>query len=245
MGKAGSGTDRVWPMPRNITSDPDAVPFVVNPCDIKLVIETPDVHVREMIDFYLAEVFRCTKSSDSPVTLNIIVKDTYTYTPFIKAHEEYSLFLRNNNKWELSANYYPGFLRGLETFSQLFEKNDAGKWAVKGLPVSINDGPEFIWRGLMIDSSRHFIPVDVIKHTIDGMMFNKLNVMHWHIIDEDSFPYEIPSLPELSQYGKIGGVYSTNDIKEIIIYARYRGIRVVPELDTPAHTESWGRSKKY
>ena len=87
--------------------------------------------------------------------------------------------------------------------------------------------------------------MDMIKHTIDGMMFNKLNVMHWHIIDEDSFPYEIPSLPELSQYGKVGGVYTTNDIKEIIAYARYRGIRVVPELDTPAHTESWGRSKKY
>jgi len=77
------------------------------------------------------------------------------------------------------------------------------------------------------------------------MLFNKLNVLHWHITDEDSFPYEIPNMPDLSVYGKVGGVYSVNDFKTIMNYARVRGIRVVPEIDTPAHTESWGRSLKY
>lgn len=56
---------------------------------------------------------------------------------------------------------------------------------------------------------------------------------------------EIPSIPELSQYGKIGGVFTPSDIKTVIEYARIRGIRVIPEIDSPAHTQSWGRSQKY
>lgn len=60
----------------------------------------------------------------------------------------------------------------------------------------------------MIDSSRHFLPVDAIKHTIDGLMYNKMSVLHWHITDEDSFPMVVASRPELSEYGKFSGTYS-------------------------------------
>lgn len=94
----------------------------------------------------------------------------------------------------------------------------------------------------MIDSSRHFLPLSAIKHTIDGLMFSKMNVLHWHITDEDSFPAEILSHPELSEFGKVGGTYSQAEIKSVISYAKARGVRVVPEFDTPAHTQSWGRS---
>jgi hexosaminidase len=66
---------------------------------------------------------------------------------------------------------------------------------VKGVPIVIEDAPEFKWRGLMIDSSRHFLPLSLIKKTIDGLLFNKMNILHWHIIDQDSFPLEIPSVP--------------------------------------------------
>jgi hexosaminidase len=88
----------------------------------------------------------------------------------------------------------------------------------------------------MIDTSRHFLPVSAIKHAIDGMMYSKLNVLHWHITDEDAFPLYVPTLPELSESGSIGGVYSEVDVKSIITYAKARGIRVIPEIDTPAHT---------
>lgn len=97
----------------------------------------------------------------------------------------------------------------------------------------------------MIDTSRHFLTVDTIKKAIDAMMFSKLNVLHWHITDQDAFPMFVPTVPELSGSGSIGGVYSENDLKTIITYARARGIRVVPQVDTPAHTQSWGRSEKY
>jgi hexosaminidase len=97
----------------------------------------------------------------------------------------------------------------------------------------------------MIDTSRHFLKVAAIKRAIDAMMYSKLNVLHWHITDQDSFPLFVPNVPELSQAGSIGGVYSEADVKSIISYARSRAIRVVPEIDTPAHSEAWGRSEKY
>ena len=97
----------------------------------------------------------------------------------------------------------------------------------------------------MIDSSRHFLPINTVKKTIDALLFNKMNILHWHIIDQDSFTMKIPSVPELAQSGQIGGTYSQEQIKYIIEYAKNRGVRVVVEIDTPAHTDSWGRSEKY
>jgi hexosaminidase len=97
----------------------------------------------------------------------------------------------------------------------------------------------------MIDTSRHYLPISEILKTIDHMLYSKLNVLHWHIIDEDAFPMQVPSVPELSDFGHIGGVFSEADIKSVIEYAKIRGIRVVPEIDSPAHTQSWGRSDKY
>jgi hexosaminidase len=94
----------------------------------------------------------------------------------------------------------------------------------------------------MIDSSRHFLPVTLIKKTIDGLLFNKMNILHWHIIDQDSFPLEVASVPELNQYGKVGGSYSLAEVKDVISYAKLKGVRVIVEIDTPAHTHSWGRS---
>ena len=97
----------------------------------------------------------------------------------------------------------------------------------------------------MIDSSRHYLPTSAIKKTIDGLMFNKMNILHWHVVDQDSFPLEIPSLPELSQQGKIGGTYTQAEVKEITSYAKSRGVRVIVEIDTPAHTQSWGRNNQF
>lgn len=119
-------------------------------------------------------------------------------------------------------------MRGLETFSQLFEKNESDVYTIYGLPVAIDDTPNFLWRALMIDTSRHFLPLATIKKAIDSMMYSKLNVLHWHITDEDAFPMFVPSVPELSGSGSIGGVYSPEDIVSVINYARARAIRVVP-----------------
>lgn len=98
-------------------------------------------------------------------------------------------------------------------------------------------------RGLLLDTSRHFIPVDDILLILDGMSYNKLNVFHWHIVDDNSFPYESNVFPKLSLKGSYHPtmIYSASNIRKIIDYARIRGIRVIPEFDTPAHTTSWGQ----
>lgn len=177
--------------------------------------------------------------------LSIVISNADVLVPTDVYHEKYTLELKNHNDWALTADYYPGFLRGLETFSQLFEKNRQDESEVAGIPIFISDAPQFKWRGLMIDSSRHFLPMDTIKRALDSMLYSKLNVLHWHIIDEDAFPMQVSTVPELSEYGSVGGLISPEDIKSIIDYARVRGIRVVPEIDSPAHTRSWGRSLKY
>ena len=76
-------------------------------------------------------------------------------------------------------------------------------------------------------------------------MFNKMNILHWHVIDQDSFPLFIPAMPELSHYGQIGGTYSMDEVVELTEYAKSRGVRMVVELDTPAHTHSWGRTPPF
>ncbi len=72
---------------------------------------------------------------------------------------------------------------------------------MKALPLSIKDKPAFVYRGLMIDTSRHFLPTHLLYESIDAMMYNKMNVFHWHITDQDAFPLILESHPEIAQHG--------------------------------------------
>ncbi|KGN50514.1 beta-hexosaminidase 1 [Cucumis sativus] len=135
-----------------------------------------------------------------------------------------------------------GALRGLETFSQLCTFNYETKDVqIYQAPWYIKDNPRFAFRGLLIDTSRHFLPVDVIKNIIESMAFAKLNVLHWHIVDEESFPLEVPSYPNLwrGAYTKHER-YTIEDAYEIVAFAKMRGINVMAEVDVPGHAESWG-----
>ena len=118
--------------------------------------------------------------------------------------------IREGEQWELLADYYVGFIRGLETFSQLLEREEReeGKVVMRDRPILIDDQPEFVWRGLMIDTARHYLPVPFIKKIINGLMFSKLNILHWHAVDQDSFPIFIPSRPDLSGFASLSGTYS-------------------------------------
>lgn len=201
----------------------------IDPCSINYRVEAlPPDYIKQIINTYLIDVFSCEKVDPGNITLTIAVKDPNQMIALKASQEKYQITLRTNNNWNLVADYYVGFLRGFETFTQLFEKQESGKYIIQGIPLTIDDQPDYVWRGVMLDTSRHFLDVESIKRTIDGLMYNKMNVLHWHIVDEDSFPLEVPERPELSESGKVGGTYSPNEVKGIINYAKIRGVRVIP-----------------
>jgi hexosaminidase len=105
--------------------------------------------------------------------------------------------------------------------------------------VSIQDRPRFRWRGLLIDSARHFQPLDVIRRNLDAMAAVKLNVLHWHLSDNQGFRIESKRYPKLHGLGSDGHYYTQDEVRGVIAYAQARGIRVVPEFDMPGHGTSW------
>ncbi|ESQ44933.1 hypothetical protein EUTSA_v10010264mg [Eutrema salsugineum] len=142
----------------------------------------------------------------------------------------------------IEANTVYGALRGLETFSQLCAFDYLTKSVqIYNAPWFIQDKPRFQYRGLLIDTSRHYLPIDVIKQIIESMSFAKLNVLHWHIVDEQSFPLETPTYPNLwkGAYSRWER-YTVEDASEIVRFAKMRGINVMAEVDVPGHAESWG-----
>jgi hexosaminidase len=150
-------------------------------------------------------------------------------------HESYSLEVTPSGA-HLHAATVVGAMRGLETLQQLVQSGAAGYFVPA---VSIRDTPRFRWRGLMIDCGRHFMPVDVIRRTLDGMAAVKLNVFHWHLSEDQGFRIESRAFPKLTALGSDGLFYTQEQAREIVAYARDRGIRVVPEFDMPGHTSAW------
>jgi len=137
---------------------------------------------------------------------------------------------------QLTAPNPLGVLHGLQTFLQLVRVTPRG-FTVPA--VTIEDTPRFPWRGLLIDSGHRFVPVPAVKRNLDGMEAVKLNVLHWRFADDQGFHIESKKLPLLQQKASGGLYYTQDDVRDVIAYARDRGIRVVPEFDMPCHTRSW------
>jgi hexosaminidase len=153
----------------------------------------------------------------------------------LEEDESYRLEITSTGVRLAAANPL-GVLHGMQTLLQLVQ---AGPQGFAAPAVTIDDRPRFPWRGLLIDASRHFMPVEVIKRNLDGMEAVKLNVLHWHLSDDQGFRVESARFPKFQQMSSDGMYYTRAEIKDIIEYARDRGIRVVPEFDMPGHSTSW------
>merc|ERR1711899_588247 len=152
----------------------------------------------------------------------------------------------------ITAPTYFGARHGLETLGQMISYDDLSDTLQIYATAHVEDRPSYSHRGLLLDTSRNFISKKVIKEIISGMSYDKLNVFHWHITDTHSFPFYSRRVPQLTMHGVYSPrqVYTPEDVRDIVEFARLRGVRVLPEFDAPAHVgngwqfgEAEGRGK--
>jgi hexosaminidase len=155
--------------------------------------------------------------------------------PVLGEDESYRLDIKDDHAL-LSAATVTGAMRGMATFVQLIAP---GPQSFRVPAIQIEDRPRFPWRGLMMDVARHWIPLEVVLRNLDAMAAVKLNVFHWHLSDDQGFRVESRVFPQLQRAGSDGHFYTQAQIREVVEYARDRGIRVIPEFDVPGHTTSW------
>jgi hexosaminidase len=174
-------------------------------------------------------------TSNSNPTLTVNAGRASKRYPELGEDESYTLDVSASGA-RLTAPDTLGILHGLQSFLQLVKAVPQGFAAPA---VRIEDTPRFPWRGLMIDVSRHFIPMDALYRTVDAMAVVKLNVLHLHLSDDQGFRMQSKEFPKLTELGSDGNYYTQDEMKALIEYAADRGIRIVPEFDMPGHATSW------
>jgi hexosaminidase len=229
------------PMPANIKIG--AGQLVVDPSFLVAISGHKEPRLQRAVDIFLSDLRRQTgmlpldmKISDAPTGTLVVHADSGSKEVQELGEDESYLLGITHSGAKLNAPTTLGVLRGLQTFLQLVQTTPAG-FAVPA--VVIDDKPRFPWRGLMIDCGRHFMPLDVIKRNLDGMAAVKLNVFHWHLSENQGFRIESKKFPKLHEMGSDGLYYTQDEVREVIAYARERGIRVIPEFDMPGHSTAW------
>lgn len=242
-----------WPMPR--VYQPMQLVYQLKPTEFHMhalsftcdVLET--AFERTQKNAFVAsvpadsgEVFYSDGRTAVPVIyyLNVTVAKRCDKYPSLNMVESYDLEVKRSGVTIFAREVW-GALRGLETFTQLVYQDDAGHFLIN--KTFISDYPRFAHRGILIDTARHYISKEVLISNLEAMAQNKFNVFHWHIVDDQSFPYQSKVLPNLTEFGSFNPkthIYTHEDIVEIVNEARLRGIRVIPEFDSPGHTLSWG-----
>ncbi|UJR18553.1 hypothetical protein I4U23_005460 [Adineta vaga] len=175
--------------------------------------------------------------------INIQVDDTSEELS-IETDESYELIIPAvpDEKMIIKVKTVYGALYAIETLSQLIQWSPNHRaFVIPNAPWNIIDYPKYKHRGLLLDTSRHYYDTKDIYKVIDTMSWNKMNVFHWHFIDATSFPYVSKAYPQLAAKGAYSSrhQYKAEDIRDLIQYAKERGIRVIPEVEAPGHSTSW------
>jgi hexosaminidase len=190
--------------------------------------------LEERIQRQTGTAVRLKKTTAAKAQLLIRVEDTQPISNHIDDwNESYQLNI-SANKIELTAAQLMGMQRGLETLLQLMGTGQGIQLPL----VFINDHPRFKWRGLLLDTSRHFFSVATIKRQIDAMASAKYNIFHWHLTDDQGWRLESKKYPKLHKLASDGEYYTRRQIREVVAYARARGIQVLPEIDMPGHASA-------
>ena len=234
----------VFPQPSNVEQTADK--FVFNG---RLTVDNAQIP-KELFP-YLQQLFgrrsvHLQLSSSKEATIRLQQIQTFVYT------EGYQLAVTHNGI-EIQYSSYPSLLNAFQTLNQLIQnpKELAG--------VRISDQPAFSYRGVHLDCSRHFFSIDELQKFIDQMAKLKFNRFHWHLTDDQGWRIEIKKYPKLTDIGawrdstlighfskrpvewdhtKYGGFYTQEEAKQLVEYARIRGIEIIPEIEMPGHTRA-------
>jgi hexosaminidase len=164
--------------------------------------------------------------------------------PSLRGEEAYRLAITRDGVI-IAAASDRGLFWGVQTLRQLLPLQHEVPPAIPA--VSIEDAPRYAWRGVMLDTARHFYPVDFIKKQVDLMSYYKFDVFHWHLTDDQGWRIQIKRYPKLTKVGawrteadgsRYGGFYTQKQIRGIVAYARQRNVMVVPEIEMPGHTSA-------
>ena len=169
-------------------------------------------------------------AADTSISSPLLIKVKRPGKLELHENENYSIEI-NSQQVEVTAETDLGAIHALETLMQLVSVNENGYYFPG---VVIVDEPRFAWRGLMLDVVLHFMPMDVVKRTLDGMAAVKLNVLHLHLSNDQAFRVESKQFPQLQMISSNGLYFTQENIREIVRYAGQLGIRVVPEFVSPA-----------
>jgi hexosaminidase len=240
VGTAQSRTHTLMPVPATVSFDDGSLP--ITPAFRIALRGHADPRLARAAERATARLARVTGlpigvglPADRAGTLVVETEGAAGEYPALGDDESYALVVTTDGA-RLSAATPWGALHGLETFLQLVEPAADG---FQVPAVHIADRPRFPWRGLLMDVARHWIPPDVIERNLDAMAAVKLNVLHWHLSEDQGFRVESRRFPRLQAFGSDGLYYTQEEIRGIVRYAADRGLRVVPEFDVPGHTTSW------
>ncbi|XP_039295029.1 chitooligosaccharidolytic beta-N-acetylglucosaminidase [Nilaparvata lugens] len=256
--KCGDPPGALWPLPNGHVSIHDRI-IPINPNNIN--IESVSANNKD-IDWKVGKLFlelrksfltrivseattRDARAEGNGLIIRLQVHDTISGRPTLDMDESYHLHVDTvDNKIvaNIEAQSYFGSRHGLETLSQLVAYDDVSNSLVMPAKLEIRDRPVYKYRGLVLDTARNFIPIEDIRRTIDAMATVKLNIFHWHITDSHSFPMESKTFPNLTIYGAYGPdkIYTQKEIRDLVEFAAWKGVKIIPEFDAPAHTgEGW------
>jgi hexosaminidase len=232
----------LMPWPASVKSSQSA-PLLIQTSFSVGIGNASDPGLRRAVEIFLNDLRRHTGSLPLDFTIGdastaqLKVNSEHASKPVQELGEDESYKLEvTSSGAQLNAPTTLGVMRGLQTFLQLVGMTPQG-FAVPS--VVIEDTPRFAWRGLMIDAGRHFMPVELVKRNLDGMAAVKMNVFHWHLSENQGFRVESKRFPKLQEMGSDGLYYTQEQVRDVIAYARDRGIRVIPEFDMPGHSTAW------
>ena len=238
ISSALAATPALMPLP--VTVRPATGKLILDATFKAALVSAPDARLDAAIGRFVARLSRQTGIpmlglKDAAPKLRVECASAGSEYPVLGEDESYTLDVSSEGAL-LKAPTRAGALHGLETFGQLVA---LGKDGFEVAAVHIEDSPRFPWRGLMMDSARHWMPLEVVKRNLDAMAAVKLNVFHWHLSEDQGFRVESKRFPKLHEEGSDGLFYTQDEISGVVAYARDRGIRVVPEFDIPGHTTAW------